>query len=162
MNHRASLKLTAFLLVVLCCTLLFACSEKESPEEQVRQFLSLVIQATEAGDVLAMRGLIADDYADDGGRDKRGLLALATGYFLRNKNIHLFTQIDEIQFPTVGKAQVKVFVAMTGSPVTSAEGLFNLRADLYRFDLTLMREDGGWLLKKAAWKRVAIDEVLED
>jgi hypothetical protein len=148
--------------MALCLPLLSACGEKESREDKVREFLAAVIQAAEARDVLAVRELIADDYADADGRDKRSLVGLATGYFLRNKNIHLFAQIDAIRFPVAGESQVKVFVAMTGSPVTSAEGLLDLRADLYRFDLTLIPDDDDWLLKKADWKRVAIDEMLGD
>lgn len=149
-------------LISICwlALILAACGDKVSPEDQVRQFLSAATAAAEARDVLAIRELIAENYTDAGGRDKRNLVGLTTGYFLRHKNIHLFTQIGDIDFPVAGKAQVQVFIAMVGTPVSNAEALLDLRADLYQFDLSLMRNGDEWLLQKAEWQRANIDELL--
>ena len=146
--------------VMFLCFMLLACADKESPEDQVRRFVAAGVMAAEARDVLAIRGLISEGYRDDGGRDRRKLAGLATAYFLRHKNIYLFTKINEIHFPVAGQSRVEVFVAMTGLPVTGAEALFDLRADVYRFELILINEDDDWLLKKAAWQRASIDDLL--
>jgi len=82
------------------------------------------------------------------------------GYFLRHKNIHLFTQIDEVKFSDPGKASLKLYVAMTGSPVKGAQALFDMRADLYQFDLMLAREGDDWLLQKLYWQRANIEDVV--
>lgn len=148
-----------FALLALC---LAACGDKRSPEEQVRQFLAEATAAAESRDALALRGLIADDYSDSGGRDKRGIVGIATGYFLRHKNIHLFTQTESIQFPEANRAEVRLYVAMLGSPVSHAEALLNLRADLYQFDLDLVQNSDGWLVKKARWQRATVEEMLGD
>ena len=145
---------------VLFSFILSACADKESPEDQVRRFVAAGVMAAESRDVLAIRDLISEDYRDDGGRDRRKLAGLAAAYFLRHKSIYLFTKINEINFPVAGQSRVEVFVAMTGLPVTGAEALFDLRADVYRFELTIINESDDWLLKKAAWQRASIDDLL--
>lgn len=150
----------AWLIIVI--VILSACGSDKSPEDQVRHFIATGVAAAESRDVLAFRDLVSDNYKDVGNRDRRSLVGLATGYFLRHKNIHLFTQISEISFPSVGQSQVKVFIAMAGSPVSGAEALLDLRADLYQFDLVLLREGDEWLLQKAQWQRASIDDLLEN
>lgn len=149
------------LVLLFAIFLIPACSENQSREEQVREFIATAVAAGESREVLSIRNIVAVKYEDDGGRDRRNLVGLATGYFLRHKNIHLFTQIDKISFSADGQAHVKVFVAMAGSPVEGAEALLDLRADLYQFDLTLTRESDEWLLQKARWQRASIDDVLK-
>jgi hypothetical protein len=148
--------------LLLVFVLLSACGDKSTPEEQVREYLAVATNAAEARDVLAIRDLIAANYHDAGGRDKRSLVGLTTGYFLRHKNIHLFTQVDSIRFPSANRSRVQLFVAMAGSPVSGAQALLDLRADLYRFDLSLLREDEQWLLQKADWQRAKVDELFAD
>ena len=141
-------------------TLLSACGDDVSPEDQVRQFLAEAVLAGEARDVLALRGLVSPSYSDKRGRDKRAVVALATAYFLRKKNIHLFTKINNIHFLAEKQANVELYVAMSGSSITGSETLLDFRASLYQFDLELMHESDEWLLHKASWRRVNADELL--
>ncbi len=119
----------------------------------MRQFVVDGTAAVEARDVLKVNNLISEKYLDKDGRDYKQLLRLATGYFLRNKNIHVFTQIKDIHFPVVNQAELQLYVAMAGSPVSSAEALLNLRADLFLFDFVLVRESDKWMLKSLQWQR---------
>jgi len=146
--------------LVFISLVLSACSDKKSPEDQVRQFVAEAVTAAESREALSIRKLVSDTYKDDGRRDRRALTALAMGYFLRHKNIHLFTQIDEVKFSDPGKASLKLYVAMTGSPVKGAQALFDMRADLYQFDLMLAREGDDWLLQKLHWQRANIEDVV--
>ena len=139
---------------------LLGCSNNESPEDHVRQYVASAVTAVESRDALAVRKFISEHYMDDGRRDRRALVALTMGYFLRHKNIHLFTQISEIKFPVPDKARVQLYAAMTGSPATGAQPLLDIRADLYQFDLMLRKESGEWLLQKARWQRTSIDDFL--
>ncbi len=147
-------------LLVFIFLVLPACSKKESPEDQVRQFVASAVTAAESREALAVRQLISENYMDDGRRDRRALTAMAMGYFLRHKNIHLFTQISEIKFPVQGQASVKLYVAMAGRPVTGAQALIDIRADLYQFDLTLTRDGDEWLLQKLHWQHASIEDIV--
>jgi hypothetical protein len=141
--------------------LLAACGgDKLTPEAQVRQFVQAGTAAAEARDVSAIRDLIAEDYLDDAQRRRQDLVRLTLGYFLRHKNIHLFTRISDIRFPTPDRAALRLYVAMAGQPVTDAEALLDLRADLYRFDLVLQRRDGAWLLTKAQWRQAQLADFV--
>lgn len=149
------------LLVSFLSLNLVACGKKTSPEEQVRQFIAKAETGAEARDVVAITELVSDAYKDEDGHDRRAVSGLVTGYFLRHKNIHLFTQIKDIQFPTPRQAKVKLYVAMTGTPVTGAQALIDLHADLYQFNLILVKEDHDWLLSTATWEPANIKELLQ-
>ncbi len=158
MNRSAFLLLATFL--VFISVALSACSDKESPEDQVRQFIASAVTAAESREALAIRQLVSEHYKDDGHRDRRALTTLAMGYFLRHKNIHLFTQISEIKFPVPEQASVQLYIAMAGSPVKGAQALLDIRADLYQFDLTLARDGDDWLLQKLYWQRASIEDIV--
>lgn len=158
MNRSAFLLLVTFL--VFISIVLSACSEKKSPEDQVRRFVAEAVAAAESREALAIRQLISEKYMDESRRDRRALTALAMGYFLRHKNIHLFTQISEIKFPVQGQASVKIYVAMAGSPVTGSQALIDIRADLHLFDLMLIRDGDDWLLQKLHWQHASIEDIV--
>jgi len=158
MVRQASLPF--FISVVILSLVLSACGDKKSPEDQIRQFITSAVTAAESREALVIRQLVSEQYMDDGRRDRRALTALAMGYFLRHKNIHLFTQIDEIKFPVQGQASVKLYVAMAGRPVAGVQALIDVRADLYLFDLTLTKEGGDWLLEKLHWQRASIEDIV--
>ena len=47
-----------------------------------------------------------------------------------------------------------MFVAMAGGPITNAEELLLIRADLYRFDIAFADEgDNDWKVIGADWRR---------
>lgn len=149
--------------VLLSCFLplvMVACGEKQTPEQQVRQYIAFAEDAVEKRDVIDLGKLISDQYTDSGRRDRRALVGLAAGYFLRHKNIHLFTRIKDIDFPAPDTASVELYVAMTGSPVTGAQALIDLRADLMKFNLTLKSDGDEWLLSETSWEHANIDELL--
>ena len=158
MNRSAFLSFVIPLIFI--SLVLSACSEKRSPEDQVRQFIASAVTAAESREALAIRKLISDKYMDDSRRDRRALTAMAMGYFLRHKNIHLLTQISEIKFPMPDKARVKLYVAMAGSPVTGAQALLDMRADIYQFELILIRDGDDWLLQKLHWQHASLEDIL--
>jgi hypothetical protein len=161
MTRQAFLSFITLVILTFSITLvLFACSDKNSSEDQIRQYVASAVTAAESREVLAIRKLISDKYKDESRRDRRRLVGLALGYFLRHKNINIFTQVSEISFPVPGEAKVKLYAAMTGSPVTGAQALLDIRADLYQFDLMLTHDSGEWILQSASWKRASIEDIV--
>ena len=151
---------TLLTLIFFIFLALSACSDKNSPEEHVRQYVASAVVAAESREALAIHQLVSDKYKDESRRDRRKLVGLAVGYFLRHKNINIFTQISEINFTVPGESRVKLYAAMTGSPVKNAQALLDMRADLYLFDLVMTNESGEWLLKKASWQRASIEDIV--
>ncbi|MCL7487445.1 MAG: hypothetical protein M8357_04630 [Desulfobulbaceae bacterium] len=139
----------AMLLLVL---ILAACGGGDTPEEQVRKFVAAGEEAVEARDIGDVKELISEKYSDDYGRTRRDLVALSARYILSNKNIHLLTRTGELSFPAEDRALLQLYVAMTGQNVSDLDSLLNIQADLYRFDLELVREDKEWKLVKGDWR----------
>ena len=149
MNIKISLPLRAFLLASLL--LLQACSGTEdSPEAQVRAFVDAGVEAGEARSTSDIRELLHRDYADQRGNNAEQLTKLLRAYFFRHKNIHLFSRIDTIEILDDNRASVVLHVAMAGTVISDVEALAGLRAEVYRFELQLEREET-WQLRHASW-----------
>jgi hypothetical protein len=140
-----------------------ACSsERDSPEAQVRALLAQGEAAAEKKETAALRQMISEKYSDSQGRDKKAVDAVLRYYFLRNQSIHLLTRIRQIDFPQPDLAQADVMVAMAGQPISGAEELERLRADLHRFEISLARENGEWKVMRAEWRRAEFADFLRD
>ncbi len=126
-------------------------SGDDSPEAKVRLTIARAEAFAEAKDLAGLKDLVSDAYRDDAGQDKRAILGLLFMQFRRHESIHLLTRIDRVDVQPP-QATATVFTAMAGRPIPSADDLPSLRADLYRFDLTLVDERGTWRVTKSAWR----------
>lgn len=158
------LRFTPFGLNWVLCSLMIlalsACSRPSAPEAEIRAFVAEAQTAAEARSVGDLRRLIAEDYSDERGNDRKAIENLLRLQILRQQSIHLFTRIAAIEFSSPDRAVVSVAAAMAGRPVSGADELINLKADLYRFDLELERRDGAWLAGRAQWQPAQIDDFL--
>ncbi len=152
--------------------ILAACSaDPGSPEAQVRALISRAEGAAQSKDIGTLKRLISERYSDERGQDRQALAGLLTYYFLRHQTIHLFTRVQTVEFSEPeranrvstdpGSARTSVLVAMAGTPILVVDDLARLRADLYRFDFDLVREDDGeWRVARAAWSRATPGDFL--
>jgi hypothetical protein len=133
----------------------FSCGkEPQTPELLVRSLIESAETAAEAKDLSSLGKMISESYVDERGNDMQAVLGMVRYHFLRNDAVHLLTRIGPVTFPSGSTAKVTVFAAMAAEPIPSPTELAVIRADLYRFDLTL--EGGGgdpWRLVRAAWRR---------
>ena len=161
-RHRSRVWRAALPVLILA-----ACSaDPDSPEAQVRALISRAESAAEKKDIGTLKGLISEGYSGEQGQDRRAVAGLLTYYFLRHQTIHLFTRIQTVEFAdpehaNPGSARTSVLVAMAGTPMLVVDDLARLRADLYRFDFDLVREDDGeWRVARAAWSRATRSDFL--
>ena len=147
-------------LLVALLTVLTACSgDPENLEQQIREMLSAGEEAVEARSILTVLDFIADDYQDKRGRQKKDIQRLVAGYILRNKSIHLLTRVQQVALNEDKiQADVILYVGMAGVPVTSVDQLVLVRADLYRFDLSLKLEDGDWRVASGSWHQARLED----
>jgi len=138
--------------------LVTACGgDPDSPETEIRAFVASAQAAAEERNARELRSMIAEDYIDVQGHDHKAIERLIRLYIFRNQSINVFTRIQTIEFPEPERALVIVMAALAGRPVTSADELAGLNADLYRFNLELIRrgrED--WQVQHAAWERAQL------
>ena len=151
-----------YVAAAMCLALLSGCYGAQStPEEQVRTLFREASAAAEARDASALRNIVAEDYSDEEGRDKRAIDAVIRFYILRHQSIHVLTQVKALSFPEPLKAQAVVLVATAGTPIGGAEELERIRADLHRFDVEVVRHGkDGWKVTRATWRRAVLSDFL--
>lgn len=136
---------------------LFLDSEN-SPEDQIRQYIETGVTAAENRSADDLADLIHDNYLDLRGINKAQLTRLLRLYFFRHKNIYLFTKLKEINFLSDKQAQVSLYVAMAGTVISDLTTLSSLRAQIYEFELQLIKDEE-WLLREAKWQAVSIGDI---
>lgn len=139
---------------------LAACGgDPDDPEQQIREMISAGEEAFEARSIVTVLEYIADGYHDQQGRQKKDMQRLAGGYILRNQSIHLLTRVRDVVLHEDGKrAEVAVYVGMAGVPVASVDQLVFTRADLYRFDLSVVLEEGVWRVTSGSWHQARLED----
>jgi hypothetical protein len=141
---------------LLAALLLAGCGgEATSTESRLRAVVEQLEAAVEAGSVSDAAELLHPAYRDQRHASRREATASLLAYLRRHRQIYLFTLVRELDMAadeTV--AQMVVYVAMGGVPLESLDAAVSLKADLYRFALTLERLDGEWLVRQSAWQRV--------
>lgn len=142
-------------LPVAVVLLLAGCADPPAtPEQQVRAVIDAMEQAVEAGSVRQASELMHPQYADDWHANRAAAMRTLLGYLRRHREIHLFTLVKAVEFTArEDAATAMVYVAMTAVPVDSVETLVSLKADLYRFDVKLVRADDAWRIGYSRWKR---------
>jgi hypothetical protein len=128
---------------------LAGCSDEASPEQQVRAVIDSMEVAAEARDVGDLLEHVSTSYRSADGLDRAEAARYLRGYFVANQSIHLLTRIGSLEFPAPDEARVKLQVGMAGR---GGEGIADLSADLYDFDVVLVREDGEWKVSYADWR----------
>lgn len=86
------------------------------------------------------------------------MMGIVAFHFLQNRGIHLLTRVSEVAVAPPGEARAVAFVAMAGTPIDSAATLADVRADLWRFDVTLREEDGEWRVVRADWRPASAED----
>ena len=135
------------------------CDNNETPEDEVRQFIQAGTDAVEKRDISDVRDLIAENYSDARGNNRQMALRMLTGYFLGNKNIHVLIDIQHIHIPDDQHAEVQLLAGMAGQSASDFASLFDIRANVYKFDLRLVKDDDDWQLLNARWSVASREDL---
>jgi outer membrane biogenesis lipoprotein LolB len=130
--------------------LLAGCADDASPEQQVRSVIDAMELAAEERDVGALMEHISANFRDANGQDRSEASRYVRGFFLANQSVHLLTRIESLEFPAPDEARIKLQVGMAGRG--GGTGDAGLSADLYNFDVALLRENGEWKVSYADWR----------
>ncbi|KRT68674.1 MAG: Uncharacterized protein XU15_C0018G0051 [candidate division NC10 bacterium CSP1-5] len=151
-----------FPLLAVVAVLQIACGSKpDSPEARVRALFDKAEVAAEKKDLGTFRDLISDQYLDEFRQDKQAILGILAFHLFRNQSIYLLTRMQTIAFPEPARAEAVILVATAGQPIRGTEELVALRADLFRFDITLAdKAKGDWKVTRAQWRRVELKDFL--
>jgi hypothetical protein len=156
MNRRRRWRI--FLALALAAT---GCHRsRPSPEEQVRKAIDDVIKAAGERDIKPVAASVSPAYADKEGNDKKQIVALVRVQFLLHPNLYLVAKVASVECPEPIQARAIVYVAMASVPAGGLPDLRHLAADVYRFECTLVDEDGTWRVRRAAWAPASARDLL--
>jgi len=157
MNNR--LYQSSLVLFALLFALIAGCEgEPQSPEDEIRQLIDRAIEAAEERDSGDLMEMVAEGYSDQRNNDKQRLRTMVRALFFRHKNIFLFKRISDIRISGTNRASVELFVAMTGQRLSDITKLANFRAQIYRFELELVKDDE-WRVLEARWQRARATDL---
>lgn len=133
--------------------LLAACAEPRSDEQRVRDFLQRVETLAEEREHVELMNLIAGDYLDSRGNDKLKAAAILRGFYLRNREVHLYVRTGEIAFPSPGFATATVHVAMARRPMLNSEASSLPIANMHEVKLELVESGDAFKILRSEWQR---------
>ena len=127
---------------------LSACGEPPSePEEELRAWVAVGVEAAENKERRKLVGMISESYADGRGNERSDIENLLRVYFLRQNKIGLLPNIEEITVYGDTAAEMLMTVGMAGTN----DGVLGFSADAYRFELELEKDGDDWQLIAARW-----------
>lgn len=137
--------------IALIAGLLAACLSigcaRTPPEQALREQLQLLQRNIEERDASAIAEVLAEDFAGNDGMDRRDTQRMATGLFLRYRDVGASFGPLQVRMHGDTRATVAFTVAATGG----AGGPLPSDAQVYEVT-TGWRDDGdGWRMTSAAW-----------
>ena len=143
---RLKMALTHYRTILLFAALA-ACSSATAPEDAVLAWLGKAETAVEERDRRRLVDMVSENYVDARGNDRQAIDGTLRVLFLRNRNIVLASNVEELTI--VGETAASVI--LTAGMVAANGGARGFAAEVYRFELELAHDGDEWLLIGARW-----------
>ena len=133
---RREITRIAFGLAATSLLLIAACGDPPpAPEQAVRDWVAQGETLVEAKDRGALIDMIAESYTDGRGNSRDDIGNMFRAVFIGQKNLELWTSIDEIEVYGDSAAMLHLTVGAAGI----SNPRFGINADAYEFELDLER-----------------------
>ena len=148
-------RLLAALRVRLLVVVFAACSagcapSAGDPAAEVAALIASGEAAAEAGDHRAISELLADDYDDAAGRDRRQVAFMLRSLMGRYPNVMISVRDIDVDVISPELANADATVLLLARRQGGALP-FGVDGDAFRLRLALRREGGDWLVTRAQW-----------
>jgi hypothetical protein len=140
--------------------LLAGCRRRVPPELQIRLELDALEKAVEEKDFSRVKEGLSATFQGPEGMDRPGVMAMLMLRLRERPAPHLLVRVHEVTMVDARVGRAQLVVAMAALPITGPQALPKLEADLYRFELELVSEDGRFRIRTASWKPAQLDEFL--
>lgn len=140
------------LLLVLLVAAGAGCKRRPALDQQARDLMNRLEQAAEAGDLDQLRELLSPRFTgpDDLARGPALLLLRAR---LRERPVHILSRVLSLEvMPGEKRVAAEVLTALAAVPMSGPDQLANLEADVLRWRLDLVVEDGDLVVGSARWE----------
>jgi hypothetical protein len=152
-----NIRFSTRLLPALLALFLFACEQPLTIEQQVIATIRQMEEKIEAGERRNFMGYVAADFRGQSELMTREQLR-ALVVFQLNRNKRLSAQLFPIRVEETGEGLASAFFRAL---VTGGPGWIPERGQVYDFETHWRLEDDEWLLARANWEPVPLDEALD-
>lgn len=136
---------TLMLISALLAPVLSAC-HRMPDEQQVREAIASIAQATKAGDATELGAPLSDDFDGNAGElDRRSLTGMVRLLALHGE------QVGVTMGPVSIEHRGERIMASFTVTLTSGTGLLPDRLGVYRVESAWRKEDGSWRCYTASW-----------
>jgi hypothetical protein len=158
--HRPACALLAAATALAAAALGPGCSSP-SPEQRIRALIAAGEARAEAKDVRGLLDLVAANYADDAGRERRDLGPIVAFALQQYERVFLYVRIDTIEITGESTAEATLFVAIAGTEIADPAELPRLTADLGRVALRFAAGgEFGYEVVSADWEPAGLADFL--
>lgn len=139
--------------LMLTCLLLTACGGDElSPEENIKNTITLMEQAAEDRSLSRFMEHVSKQYGDHEGNTNKAIAQYVQLNFIRNQSINIFSHIQSIEI-NEASASVEMSVAMGAKEQDLSDESTRLKADTMHFSILFNKINDKWLVKSVSWRR---------
>lgn len=147
-------------IVLVGLVLVPSCRKRLSAQDQVRDVIADAVLGVRERKVKKVAAIVSSQYRDKEGHDRQAVLDLVRAQVLLRPNIYLFTRVMTVECEQPGSCSAVVIAAMASVPMQSPADLARAQADVYRFDLDFVDEDGDWRVRRAGWAQAGVKDLL--
>lgn len=136
------------------------CNKQRSAEAQVRDAIESAAQGVRDRKIKRIAALVSQAYLDADGNDRKAILDVVRANVLFRPNVFLASHVSSVTCEPSAACQASVIAAMASVPSQTLSDLLRSRADVYRFDLVFVDEDGTWRVRSATWRPAGPQDLL--
>lgn len=139
--------------IMIWVLLLVACGgEPLNKEKQLTADLDQMEALAEAKKTSDLMDYFHDSFKPEGGWNKKDIQRMLHFRFMKHKTVHITKVVKDIDWRSDNEVHLVVVAAMAGSPIGDLTQLTGARAQLMKFEVLLVREDGQFLVRSVKWE----------
>ena len=143
-----------YICLLVSAGLLYQGCHKETDEDKVKKVITSIQQAAEDKKIMIILEHLSRTYHDPQGYDYEGIKGLLAFYFYRHQKVRVY--IPSLEVAVNGPSSTATFEAvLTGAePGTSGGTLLPGTLGVYRFEVSLRKDQETWKATSAKWERI--------
>ena len=111
-----------FACVLVLALFAAGCGDDTTSEQRFRETLAEMDRAAEDRELADFMDHVSEEYTDSQGRTWEDIRRLAQLHLLRNRNLHVYRHVTQLDLVEDESARAVVLVALAGSPVKDTAG----------------------------------------
>ncbi|WP_154222632.1 hypothetical protein [Marinicella rhabdoformis] len=138
--------------IVYMTLLLVSCGgEPLSKEKQLQADLDQMELLAEEKNTSDLMDYLDDRFKHEGGWNKKDIQRMLHFRFMKHKTVHITKVVKDIDWRSDNEVHLVVVAALAGSPIGDLTQLTGARAQLMKFEVLLVRNEGRFLVRSVKW-----------